>query len=804
MPKDEKKEIKTLGMKFENCFGIKALSCKFDFNVQTTGKKTGSVSPATRFVHIIYAPNGMMKTSFANTLHLFSLGRDSEIQDVIDPTLKSSFQIDLNGVEPKREWIYRTDTEENSAESFEKVSNFLADKKNKEEYEKIIKILDEKKNEFIKKFKNVSGSSDCEAELVSTFCDNVNAKSEPDLYDVLETLNQEKNDEPEDVKYKGAPFKFNVVFDKVGKVKSFVEQNRNLLKNYFECYIKLLEKSDFFSHDRVKSFGPYQADLLDKSLSDDSYFRAAHQLKTKNGEEISSLKQYQNLIRTEKEKIISDKTLKANFEKINQKIDKNRELREFKDLIERRPDIIDPLLKDYDLFKKHVLLAYITNLSTDFDDLFSLYLSKKNDLQRIINAAQQKFGEWKEIISIFNERFALPFTVDLQNTEEIILKGAVPKLIFKYNTYKDSSKEIEKDKLLKILSRGEKRAYFILQLLFEIYSRQAASKDSFNLLVLDDVVDSFDYKNKYAFIEYLLDITENEGNNLYFILLTHNFDFYRNLKSRMGLARANCHLVKRNQDGTLELTQGNFLNDYFLCLKEKMERRVDKVQLPEFIALIPFFRNLSEYKLFAAAGNQETSETLYNFLTNCLHIKENTKAITLEMVQKEISSYFTALPAELTFQDYRPECRYFDSLLKVAEKSNQVILNEPETLVHKIILSISCRLMLEDILLSSLDKDTLSKLDCSKNQTRALVQAYLEKTKLRDPDQSAELRKLCREVVLLSSENIHLNSFMYEPLLDTDPIHLSQLYETLKRKHDLIDSNSRINGKSCTKIIDPY
>lgn len=252
----------------------------------------------------------------------------------------------------------------------------------------------------------------------------------------------------------------------------------------------------------------------------------------------------------------------------------------------------------------------------------------------------------------------------------------------------------------------------------------------------------------------------------------------------MGLARANCHMVKRNPDGTLLLIEGNFLNDYFLCLREKIEGKDHKIQLPEFIALIPFFRNLSEYKLFVTDDSQETSENLYSFLTNCLHIKENTKTITIKSIQEKIAGHFTALSGDVTFQDYSTECLYFDSLLEVAENSNKVILNEPETLVHKIILSIACRLMLEDVLLFYLDKDTLSKSDCSRNQTRALEQAYLEKSKSGDLIESAEIRKLCREVVLLSSENIHLNSFMYEPLLDTDPIHLSKLYETLRKLHE--------------------
>lgn len=49
------------------------------------------------------------------------------------------------------------------------------------------------------------------------------------------------------------------------------------------------------------------------------------------------------------------------------------------------------------------------------------------------------------------------------------------------------------------------------------------------MIVLDDISESFDYKNKYAIIEYISDISEYTDSNdekLFKILfLTYNFDF---------------------------------------------------------------------------------------------------------------------------------------------------------------------------------------------------------------------------------------------------------------------------------------
>lgn len=94
---------------------------------------------------------------------------------------------------------------------------------------------------------------------------------------------------------------------------------------------------------------------------------------------------------------------------------------------------------------------------------------------------------------------------------------------------------IEKDTLLNVLSQGEKRALYILNIIFEIEARKELKQPS--VLIIDDIADSFDYKNKYAIIEYLKEITTS--NNFYQLILTHNFDFYRTTYGRLGIPRAN-------------------------------------------------------------------------------------------------------------------------------------------------------------------------------------------------------------------------------------------------------------------------
>ena len=90
--------------------------------------------------------------------------------------------------------------------------------------------------------------------------------------------------------------------------------------------------------------------------------------------------------------------------------------------------------------------------------------------------------------------------------------------------FHDGSDEthIERDTLLKTLSQGEKKALYILNVIFEIEVRRQSGQET--LFVIDDIADSFDYKNKYV-IQYLQEISEYQGK-------THNFDFFRTVNSR--------------------------------------------------------------------------------------------------------------------------------------------------------------------------------------------------------------------------------------------------------------------------------
>ena len=113
------------------------------------------------------------------------------------------------------------------------------------------------------------------------------------------------------------------------------------------------------------------------------------------------------------------------------------------------------------------------------------------------------------------------------------------------------------------LSTGEKRALYLLYVLFDLERiRQRASAGGGQFLIIaDDIADSFDYKNKYAIIEYLNDLANTNGIDL--LMLTHNFDFYRTIKMRLRVSRSNCFIAQRDEEGVVSMTVFRYQKDFF-------------------------------------------------------------------------------------------------------------------------------------------------------------------------------------------------------------------------------------------------
>lgn len=710
-----------INVEFENCFGINRLKHTFDFSNKNACE--------------IYAPNGTMKTSFARTFKC--IAKEEEPKDLINPGKSSKAIITKsNGVNIKPEEVFVVESYNGDYES-KKVSMLLVNKELKEKYDRIYSDLEQMKDSLLREISTLCGirsKDEIEKEIVSLW-----GRRSGDIFQCFEEIGGmlKEFSFPCIIKYK------TIINDKVISLLND-RDIKVLINEYIKEYDELITKSEYFTKG---VFNHNNVSVIGKNLNDNGFFKVKNKILIKD-KEIKSKKELDDLVKEEKEKIFNNTELLSRFEKIDAKLTQNAAMKELRSVLESNPEIISHL-DDINNFKKELWLSYLKEKEDGVNSLVNMYKVSKEEIKKIVEEATKQKTAWDEVVEIFNERFDVPFIVEIDNQQDVILKENAPTIKFKYSesgTYVD----VDKTTLLKVLSNGEKRALYILNLIFEIEALKKLNNDV--LVVIDDIADSFDYRNKYAIIEYLNDILKSGIFRM--VILTHNFDFYRTVVNRLGISRSNSFMVHKN-DIEIKLIQGEYLRDIFSIWKNKINSN-DRIM----IASIPFVRNLSEYLDVESSPN-------YMKLTSLLHKKDDTDSITVSELE-EIYNAVWKVPKILNGKNRK----IIDILFSEAEK---IVLDSTEkiNLENKIVLSIAIRLLAEEFMISKIsDKDKI--LEISKNQTYELIKLYKEEFT------NVDEIKVLEQVNLMTPENIHMNSFMYEPILDLSDLYLKNLYEKVK------------------------
>lgn len=723
-----------INVHLENCYGIKHLKQDFDFTDSNTW--------------LVYAPNGVMKTSFAKTFKVLSAGKEKPC-DQMDETKVSKYDILIDGTisQIDKDMICVIEPYSESAfKSEDKILTLLSDKKTRSEYLAIFKDLESAKKTALASLKKTTGSSDYEKEIISAF-----KEAEPkNIYQTLESILP-------DIKASKDKFAFDYhdVFDKKNNVKKFIDANYELLKSYMTQYNNLLANSDFFSNDSDNVFGTNEAEALSESISDDAYFNAGHKLSLKTTDELVRGKDLRELIDSEVKAIFNDEDLKKTFDVIDKKLRGNVELKKFKKAIEKDKTILVQLA-DYDRFRKKVWLSYLKQLEVGIEQLVELFVSKKSKIEAIIKTAKGGGEILRNVIAEFKRRFTVPFSVDVENIDDAILNEAVPSVVFSFE-----GRTAERDFLLKdVLSQGEKRALYLLNVIFDIESRKLNNRET--LFVIDDIADSFDYKNKYAIVEYLSDIDSVDAFKA--IILTHNFDLFRTIQSRIlhdYSSRNKSLIAERSESGIdLHVASSSGVMNPFDTWKKNMGSDTKAL-----IPAISFVRNLIEFK-------DGPSSSDYILLTHALHYKETDTASGVKATRDiTINDLVPALGAAIALPVFS-YTNMDEKILDIIKRESQAIRQKDITAVDlsdKLILAIAIRIISEEYMWSTVtDKTPVKKMG-------KLFKRYKKEF---DSDNSHDTAiKTLGKVNIMTPENIHLNSFMYEPILDMGCDNLKTLYD---------------------------
>ncbi|MFP6036718.1 hypothetical protein ACLGD5_04595 [Helicobacter pylori] len=708
-----------LKINIENCYGIGKIK---DISLDFSQAKSC----------LLYAQNGVFKTSFAKSLT--DLINNKMPKDNFYPKRESKIEIEFNshGISKENVAVFHSYDEKFNSE--DSVTTFMAKSDLKQRYDSILSELEEKKKALLKSLKS-GFNYEKEIETIKN----------KNFYEILDNhLTEIENSEEH------YSFKYHDIFDKSEKVKDFVNKNRDLIEQYFNKYKELLSLSKVFKHTEVGDFGTNHANDLKKALENDRFFKANHSLMIAE-EEIKNYNKLSEIFEEEKNRILNNENLKNSFANIEKAINANKELKAFKDAINRDNTLLTELL-NYDSFREKVLFSYLKQAIQNVRILVELYREKKPEIKEIIKQANKDQKEWESVIEIFNQRFLVPFKVKLQNQKDILLNKDAAQFRFIFSD-DNQDMNVQKEDLQKHLSGGEKRALYILQILFEIEARKRSDKTQ--LLVFDDISDSFDYRNKHAIIEYLNDLQECKQFKL--LVMTHNFDFYRTLASRLNIPRKQIKMIRKNDAREIIFENGGYLKSVIKCIRDSEK---DK----DFFALIPFVRNLIEYTSFQADKNDN-----YIKLTSCLHMKKDTKDIQIQDISKIFDSVFGTERKKKKIEEDNSKL-YFETIYNIAEKIyNDKNYNNIE-LQNKIIFSIVIRLKSEEWMLNKLNQE----FESTNNQTRELYDAI--KKELSDDE-----KRIIQKVLMITPENIHINSFMFEPILDISLDHLYTCFEEVKK-----------------------
>jgi len=708
-----------LRLDFKNCFGIDKLEHEFDF----------SNSRAVA----IYAPNGVMKTSFAKTFKAVSEGKDPEEQLFGNI---SECEILTDGIIIDKDEIVVIKSFENKITAENSVTTLLVDEESKSDYDIIYTDILKKKSTLISKLNRLSGEKQTDIENKVLIDFNFNNT------DFFKFLSEIKFDE---IDYDLSQIKYKEIFE--SDVVSFVK-NPEVKKNideYTEKYNSLLEHSKYF---KKGVFNPTKADNVLKTLSKENFFKANHKIKLSgDDDEILDEEVFKMRLEEERKEILEN----AELVKIENEIKKVSVVR-FREILEEANYII-PELENLEELKKKLWNSYLAKEREFIEELIKSYSEGKERLEEIEKLAFEQRTSWEDIIDKFKARFFVPFNVDIKNKSNVVLGKSAPNISFSFQNPKTGELiEMKKEKIdeIELLSQGERRAMYLLNVMFNIEARKKEDKKT--LFIIDDIADSFDYKNKYAIIQYLKDIS-NEP--LFFqIILTHNFDFFRSIQSRNICNYNNMYLsFKSTESIRLEPARGiknPFINDWKINLNNSKK----------LIASIPFVRNIIEYT--EGEAHQD-----YNDLTSILHWKEDTETKLLSDLEIIFANHFNGINFNSPIQRDK---KVVDIIFEEAE--NCLLADEGINLENKLVLSISIRLKAEQYMWSKItDKTAISG-----SQTGKLFGRF--KNEFRGTLDN-EI-KILDEVNLITPENIHLNSFMFEPILDLSDMHLKNLYKRIK------------------------
>lgn len=736
-----------LSLSLRNCYGIASLAHTLDFS--------GGRNVA------VYASNGTMKSSLARVFRDIKKGEKPRDRIFKDADSECVILCDGDPIPPDSIMVFDPDEVVNEVETS---AGILVNADLCGKYNATIEKMEGDMERLVRRLNKLSkvAKEKIRPTILADF--GRDGAAEAQLYEVL---SEHVSSGPTDPSRFDGIFYSHLFNNDTQKLYEAVDFQKRL-EAYIDRYNKLVGLSRFL----VGRFDHHAALGVQKELDKSGFFDANHTVvmnpKQKNGgpqEEIRDPKSLMDVIDVEKSAI--EKELDSEWEEMDRMMARTQKLDQLRLLLAEHRWLL-PLLANIGDLKRQVWMSCFASERGIISDICEQYSVDKTQLDGILQAARSERPRWTDIVKEFKRRFYVPFDVEVTNQEEALLGTHVPALKFTYDN-KRRRTTVEREALKTVISNGEKRALYILNMLFEVEKQmQKASVDSTleTVVVVDDLVDSFDYKNKYAIVHYLKEVVDRP--DFHMIVLTHNFDFLRTIKSRGIVDGKQIYFVQKRGEKTsliADKIRDNPLDGFITHLDDT----------PNLIASIPFARNIIEY-------TRGTNDPDYLKLTQMLHWRDGTDKINMGDLLDVLTRTFSSekMQAECA---HKREDAIFDTIVREACACSKA--RRENTLEEKIVLSIAIRLLAERLLVRRLrggaappitDRITIHK--WIRERRQSLEEQAKEGGRSLTEDESAELESL-DQVALMTPEIIHINSFMYEPILDMPSDSMGSLYRKM-------------------------
>lgn len=272
------------------------------------------------------------------------------------------------------------------------------------------------------------------------------------------------------------------------------------------------------------------------------------------------------------------------------------------------------------------------------------------------------------------------------------------------------------------------------------------------VIVMDDIVDSFDYANKYAILQYLKEISEKKFFRL--VILTHNFDFFRAVEEKGIVKYKNCYYASKSHDGARLKKAANIKSPLSVARPGKKDPERDE----KFVASIALARNIVEY-----ARGKKTKE--YLTLTSLLHWRPDTQSILV----RDLRRVFRDIAPQMPAGRHKGSVPVYDIIAETAEKC---LDPEKDSLYSKMALSVAIRIMAERFMWDKLRPYVPPP---KRRRTGRLIDDCKKRGLLSAPE-----AETLDEVGIAVPDIIHLNAFMYEPIVDIDHARLQSLFSKVR------------------------